>query len=62
MAELATITLTDETVPVLDAHRFDEAALEAYLAAHVEGFAPPLAVGQFQGGMSNPTYMLTDGA
>ena len=62
MAELATITLTDEAVPVLDAHRFDEAALEAYLDDHVEGFTPGLAVSQFQGGMSNPTYMLTDGA
>jgi aminoglycoside phosphotransferase (APT) family kinase protein len=56
------ITATDETVAVLDAHRFDEAALARYMAAHVEGFATPLGVGQFQGGMSNPTFLLTDGA
>ena len=54
-------TTTDESVPVLDAHRFDEAALAAYMSDHVEGFAPPLAVSQFQGGMSNPTFLVTDG-
>ena len=58
----APTTATDEAVPVLDAHRFDEAALGAYMRAHVEGFEPPLSVGQFQGGMSNPTFLLTDGA
>ncbi len=54
-------TATDESVPVLDAHRFDEAALTRYMSDNVDGFAPPLAVTQFQGGMSNPTFMLTDG-
>jgi len=54
-------TATDESVPVLDAHRFDEAALTRYMSDHVDGFSPPLAVTQFQGGMSNPTFMLTDG-
>jgi aminoglycoside phosphotransferase (APT) family kinase protein len=38
--------------------RFDAAALEAYLAAHVPGFAGPLTVHQFKGGQSNPTYLL----
>lgn len=37
----------------------DVAALEAWLAAHVAGFAGPLTVGQFNGGQSNPTYRLT---
>ncbi len=54
-------TATDESVPVLDAHRFDEAALNRYMSDHVDGFAPPLTVSQFQGGMSNPTFLLTDG-
>ena len=27
------------TMPVQDKHRFDEAALERYLRAHVEGFS-----------------------
>ena len=38
---------------------FDEAALGAWMAAHVEGFAGPLSVAQFNGGQSNPTYRLT---
>ncbi len=55
-------TSTVQVEGVLAQHRFDEAALEAYLVAHVPGFTPPLAVGQFQGGMSNPTFLLTDAA
>jgi aminoglycoside phosphotransferase (APT) family kinase protein len=37
---------------------FDAARLEAYLAARVPGFDGPLAVRQFKGGQSNPTYLL----
>ncbi|MGH7324732.1 MAG: phosphotransferase [Candidatus Rokuibacteriota bacterium] len=44
------------TIEVLESHRFDVAALERYMAKHVEGFRGPLAVRQFQGGQSNPTY------
>ena len=55
-------SLTTETAPVLDQHRFDEAALEGYMQQHVDGFTPPLDVGQVRGGMSNPTFVLTDGA
>ena len=47
--------------PVRPAHRFDEAALERYLNAHVAGFAGPLAVRQFAGGQSNPTFVLESG-
>ncbi len=47
------------TIEVREAHRFDVAALERYLAAHVEGFFGPLTVRQFEGGQSNPTYHLT---
>ena len=39
--------------------KFDEAALDAYLREHVEGYAGPLDVKQFKGGQSNPTYLLT---
>jgi len=39
-------------------HAFDVAALEAWLAAHLPGFAGPLTVQQFKGGQSNPTYKL----
>lgn len=43
---------------VAEAHRFDVGALERYMERHVEGFAGPLAVQQFLGGQSNPTYFL----
>jgi aminoglycoside phosphotransferase (APT) family kinase protein len=43
---------------VREAHRFDEAALERWMAANVADYRGPLAVKQFQGGQSNPTYML----
>jgi len=43
---------------VRDVHRFDTSALDRYLAAHVAGFQGPTAVRQFQGGQSNPTYLL----
>src|ERR1700758_4803176 len=46
------------TRPVADSHRFDIAALEAFLTAHLGGFAGPLTVEQFKGGQSNPTYKL----
>ncbi len=49
---------TPELVPVLPNHRFDEAALARYLAAHLPGFAGGLVVRQFQGGQSNPTFHL----
>ena len=38
--------------------RFDIAPLEQWMSDHVEGFAGPLAVSQFKGGQSNPTYRL----
>ena len=49
------------TRPVAEAHRFDAAALESYMRDHVEGFSGPLAVEQFKGGQSNPTYRLDAG-
>ena len=39
-------------------YALDEAALDRWLAAHVEGYAGPLTVRQFKGGQSNPTYEL----
>ena len=46
------------TKEVAEALRFDETRLAAYLAAKVPGFRGPLAVRQFKGGQSNPTYFL----
>lgn len=40
-------------------HAFDQGRLEAWLAAHVEGFSGPVSVEQFKGGQSNPTYRVT---
>jgi aminoglycoside phosphotransferase (APT) family kinase protein len=54
--------MTTETTPVLAQHRFDEVALARYMQAHMADFTPPLTVGQVRGGMSNPTFILTDGA
>jgi aminoglycoside phosphotransferase (APT) family kinase protein len=49
------------TMPVAEKQRFDAAALAAYLGEHVEGYSGELAVEQFKGGQSNPTYKLTAG-
>ncbi len=46
------------TKQVVDAHRFDEAKLHAYMADTVEGFEGPIEVRQFKGGQSNPTYQI----
>ena len=40
-------------------HRFDEAVLQAYLADKIPGAAESMSVQQFQGGQSNPTFLLT---
>lgn len=46
--------------PVREAHRFDEARLDAWMAEHVDGYTGSLQVCQFKGGQSNPTYWLAD--
>lgn len=52
---------TLDVIDVLEIHRFPKGPLEDYLATHLAGFARPLEVQQFQGGMSNPTFLLRDG-
>ena len=47
------------TREVDERYRLDEGALDAWLTAHVEGYAGPLTIRQFKGGQSNPTYELT---
>lgn len=47
------------TTPVRANHRFDEAALGRWMKTNVPDFGGPLAVEQFKGGQSNPTYKLT---
>ena len=50
----------DNARPVRDAHRFDEARLDAWMAENVEGYSGELQVLQFKGGQSNPTFWLAD--
>jgi aminoglycoside phosphotransferase (APT) family kinase protein len=38
--------------------RLDAGRLETYLNAQIKGFTGPLAIKQFKGGQSNPTYLL----
>jgi len=49
------------TAEVREAHRFDAGALERYLTGKIPGFAGPLAISQFRGGQSNPTYHVVAG-
>jgi aminoglycoside phosphotransferase (APT) family kinase protein len=46
------------TKDVAERLRFDVGRLETYLRAHVKGFAGPIALAQFKGGQSNPTYLV----
>ena len=57
---MAAISLTNAIVPVRDEHRFDEAALGRYMTANVEGCRGPFEIGQCMGGMSNPTFVVSD--
>lgn len=49
------------TMPVQERHRFDIGALERYCREHIEGISGPLALEQFRGGQSNPTYLVSGG-
>jgi aminoglycoside phosphotransferase (APT) family kinase protein len=46
------------TTDVRAGHEIDVAVLEPYLIDHLRGFQGPIAVRQFEGGQSNPTYFL----
>jgi aminoglycoside phosphotransferase (APT) family kinase protein len=46
------------TRPVPPEHAIALDRLQAWMAAHVDGFAGPLEIEQFRGGQSNPTYLL----
>lgn len=56
-----TFSRTDQVVPVLEQHRFDTGPLADWLAANIDGYEGPLEIAQFQGGMSNPTFLITAG-
>ncbi|MBU2955034.1 phosphotransferase [Marinobacter sp. F3R08] len=52
------MSITPELVAVLPAHQFDEASLLGWLQHVIPGFGSTLNVRQFQGGQSNPTFLL----
>ena len=52
-------TISAPVREVVAAHRFDEARLEAFLRRHIDDFGDGFQVRQFQGGASNPTFLLT---
>ncbi|MFZ0775984.1 MAG: phosphotransferase family protein [Xanthobacteraceae bacterium] len=58
MAELDRQTAFSGTRDVAERLRFDAERLEAYLRDRIAGFAGPIAVSQFKGGQSNPTYLV----
>ena len=47
-----------DTTPVREAHRFDEEGLAQYLRQHLSDFEGPISVSQFEGGQSNPTFII----
>ena len=49
------------TRPMSPQHAVDVGRLAAYLRAHVDGLSGELAVSQFKGGQSNPTFLLEAG-
>ncbi len=48
-----------ELIDVAPGHRFDEVKLWHYLRNHLEDFGAQPKIQQFQGGQSNPTFLLT---
>ena len=50
-----------EITEVREAHRFDERSLGKYLRQKLEGYAEPLRIQQFEGGQSNPTFLVSCG-
>jgi aminoglycoside phosphotransferase (APT) family kinase protein len=45
--------------PVAASAHFDESALEQWMSEHLQGYAGPSTMSQFQGGQSNPTYLIS---
>ena len=54
--------LPENLTAVRAAHVFEERRLADYMEANVAGFHNPIRVLQFEGGQSNPTFHITDGA
>ncbi|MBV9519789.1 MAG: phosphotransferase family protein [Hyphomicrobiales bacterium] len=53
------MSVTPVLIEPLPQHRFDEAKLDRYLVERVEGYrSGSLVIRQFQGGQSNPTFLI----
>ncbi|WP_066549472.1 MULTISPECIES: phosphotransferase family protein [unclassified Sphingomonas] len=50
--------MSEATAPMVATDDLNPAALEAWMAANVAGYAGPLAYAKFPGGQSNPTYRI----
>ena len=61
MSEQAQAGEGNATIPVLEVHRFDPEPLRRYMADHMDGVGADIAVRQFPGGQSNPTFQITTG-
>ncbi|HZD26299.1 MAG TPA: phosphotransferase family protein [Alphaproteobacteria bacterium] len=61
MTQAAEQEAGNATIPVREAHRFDEEALRRYMAAHMDGVGETLEARQFPGGQSNPTFLIRTG-
>lgn len=44
--------------PVRTGHHFDRSSIEKFLGKNIGGFRPPCTIQQFEGGQSNPTFLL----
>ncbi|MBN9566781.1 MAG: phosphotransferase, partial [Alphaproteobacteria bacterium] len=54
--------MSELTAEIPEVHRFDKERLSSYLNGHIEDFAGLAEVRKFQGGASNPTFLLTENA
>src|SRR5512141_939809 len=49
------------TTPMREVHRFDTERLADFMRGNVADFSGPIAVEQFKGGQSNPTFLIRAG-
>ncbi|MYD42374.1 MAG: phosphotransferase, partial [Gammaproteobacteria bacterium] len=47
-----------ELTPVRPGHEFDLSQIDRYMRKHVAGYRGPFTIHQFEGGQSNPTFLL----
>jgi aminoglycoside phosphotransferase (APT) family kinase protein len=55
---MSNLPLAPDTVPVRDAHKFDLNALDKYLQVEIPDFGAIKSIRQFEGGQSNPTFII----